>query len=328
MLGREVEHVLVRGIGQEGASLRAGAQVFFVEGEAIELRQELANIQAPMGVQVVEDPMEALVIRELRYDMGQMGSEIQAGAGHAQVPHDLAGRHDERSDQAAGAVTNVFVLAFFGFARLSRNRGMLALEDLHAGLFVGADDQLAVLIQDGSLDVQLANVLSLGVEVGIVTVEPVDAAMRLQVGLVEDTPDGGSMHRFIGVAVDQDGGEIVEAPLTGDTIMLAGFAGGQRDDFELFVGGKSSVADRNAEHLANQRGRAEDSVFSTARRCCERSRIRWQPEDWRADPCPRVVQSADNERPGLAAWSALGSEPASVLVPHGPRQSPEQMGLA
>ena len=65
MLGREVEHVLVIGIGQEGASLRAGTQVFFVEGQAVELRQELANIQAPMGIQVVEDPMEALVVGEL-----------------------------------------------------------------------------------------------------------------------------------------------------------------------------------------------------------------------------------------------------------------------
>ena len=121
-----------------------------------------------------------------------------------------------------------------------------------------ADDQLAVLIQDGSLDVQLANVLSLGVEVGIVAVEPIDAAMRFQVGRVQDTPDGGARHRFVGVAVDQLGREIVEAPLTGDAIMLAGFAGGQRDDFELFVGGKSSAADRNAEHLADQRDRAGD----------------------------------------------------------------------
>ena len=56
--------------------------------------------------------------------------------------------------------------------------------------------------------------------------------------------------------VDQLGREIVEAPLTGDAIMLAGFAGGQRDDFELFVGGKSSAADRNAEHLAGQPARA------------------------------------------------------------------------
>ena len=146
---------------------------------------------------------------------------------------------------------------------------MLSLEDLHAGLFVGANDQLAVLIQNGSLDVQLANVMSFGVEVGIVAVEPVDAAMGFEVGLVQDTPDRGARHRFGGVSVDQDGGEIVEAPLTGDAIMLGCFAGRQRDDFELFVGGKSSAADRNAEHLEGQRGRVADSGFAKERRCCD-----------------------------------------------------------
>ena len=65
VLGREVEHMLVFGIGQEGASLVAGTEVFFVEGQAVELSHEFANVQAPMGVQVVENPMEALVVGEL-----------------------------------------------------------------------------------------------------------------------------------------------------------------------------------------------------------------------------------------------------------------------
>jgi hypothetical protein len=56
--------------------------------------------------------------------------------------------------------------------------------------------------------------------------------------------------------------------------MRAGFAGGQRDDFQLFVGGKSSVADRNAEHLAGQRDRAGESVCAKELRCCERSQAR------------------------------------------------------
>lgn len=261
----------------------AGAQFFLVERQAVEFRQEFANVQAPMGVQVVEDPMAALLVGELRRDVGQMGSEIDAGARHAQIPHDLAGGDDERGDQATGAVADVFVFASFGFARFDQDRGMFSLKDLHAGFFVGADDQLAMLMQDRSLDIQLADVLGLGVEVGIVAVEPIDAAMRFDVGGIQDTPDGGARHRFVGVAVDQLGGEVVEAPLTGDAIMHAGFAGGQRDDFELFVGGKSSVADRSVAHLADQRDLAGGSVCATEQRCCERNRTRWQLEDWTAD---------------------------------------------
>ena len=328
MLGREVEHVLVIGIGQKGTPVLAGAQRFFVEGQSVQSSQEFANVQTPVRVQVVEDPMEPLLLWELRRDMGQMGGEIRAGACHAQVPYDLACGNDERGDQAAGAVTDVFVFAFLGFARLDQNRGMLALEDLHAGLFVRANDQLTVLIQDGCLDIQLANVLSFGVKVGIVTVEPVDAAMGFQIGLVQDTPNGGAMHCVLGVPIDQDRREVVEAPLTGNALMLAGCAGSQRDDFELFLGGKSSVADRSVEHLEDQQVRAEDSVFAKGSRYCGCNRTRWQPANWRADPWLPSAKSSGNGRPMLAAWNGLGSEPATVFVLRGPRQSLEQMGLA
>ena len=328
VFGREVEQMLVVGIGQEGAPLRAGAQVFFVEGQAVQSSHEFANVEAPMGVQVVEYPMEPLLLGELRRDMGQMGGEVHTGACHAQIPNHLARGDDERGDQATGAMADVFVFAFFGFARLGQDRGMLSLEDLHASLFVAADDQLAVLIQDGSLDVQLADVLGLGVEVGIMTVEPVDAAVWLQVGFIQDAPDGGAGHRFVGVPVDQDRREIVEAPLTGDAIMRAGFAGGQRDDFQLFIGGKSSVADRTAEHLEDQQGRAEDSVCAKGRRCCDSSQTRWQLADWKADPWQPAAGSADNGRPKLAGWNGLGSEPASGFGLRDSKQSLAQMDLA
>ena len=328
MLGREVEHVLVVGIGQKGTPLLAGAQFFFVKGQSVQSSQELANVQTPVGVQVVEDPMEPLLLWELRRDMGQMGGEIRAGACHAQVPYDLASGNDKRGDQAAGAVTDVFVFAFLGFAWLDQNRGMLALEDLHAGLFVRANDQLTVLIQDRCLDIQLADVLSFGVKVGIVTVEPIDAAMRLQVGFVQDTPDGGAMHCVIGVPIDQDSREVVEAPLAGNAIMLAGCAGSQRDDFELFRGGKSSVADRSVERLEDQQVRAEDSAFAKEPRCCGCNRTRWQPANWTADPWLPTAKSSGNGRPTLAEWNGLGSEPATVFVLRSPRQSLEQMGLA
>jgi hypothetical protein len=328
MLGREVEHVRVIGIGQKGTPLLAGAQLFFVEGQSVQSSQEFANVQTPMRVQVVEDPMEPLLLGELRRDMSQMGGEIHAGARHAQIPYDLASGDDERGDQAAGAVTDVFVFAFLGFARLDQNRGMLALEDLHAGFFVGANDQLALLVQAGRLDIQLADVLSFAVKVGIVTVEPVDTAMRFQVGFVQDTPDRGAMHGVFGVAIDQDSREVVEAPLTGNAIMLAGFAGGQRDDFQLFVGGKSSGADRSGEHLEDQQVRAEDSGFAKGPRCCDCTRTRWQPANWTADPWLPTAKSSGNGRPTLAEWNGLGSEPATVFVLRGPRQSLEQMDLA
>ena len=257
-----------------------------------------------------------------------MSGEIHAGARHAQIPHDLACGDHERGDQRAGAVADVFVFAFFGLAGSGEFRGMLSLKDLHASLFVAANDQLTVLIQDGSLNVESANVLSLGVEVGIVAVEPVDAAMRFQVGCIQNTPDGGTAHLIFGVLVDQVGCQIVDAPLAGDAVMFGGLAGGERDDFELSVGGKSFAADRTAERLEDRRDRAGDSGFAKESRCCDCNPSRWPLASWKVDPGLPTARSVGNERPTLAGRNGLGSKLAAAFVLQGPRQSPEQMGLA
>lgn len=115
--------------------------------------------------------------------------------------------------------------------------------------------------------------------------------------------------------VNQDGGDIVEAPLTGDAIMLGGFARGQRDDFELFVGGKSSAADRNAEHLASQRGRAADSGFARASRCCDCNRTRWRLVNWKAAPRPPTARPADSERPKLEGLNCYRMSSRERLQP-------------
>jgi len=320
MFGGEVKNVFVFGISQESAALAAGAQIALVKRQSAQAGDEFANVQTPMRVQVVHDPMEALVLGELPGDVVQMGGKVLAGARHAQIPNDLAGRDNEGSDQAAGAVTDVFVFAFLRFAGCDENGGMLALQDLHAGLFVAANDQFPLLVQERGVDIQFANLSRLGVEIRIVAVEPVDAAVRFQIGGGENAPDGRARHGFLGMAINQFGGEIIDAPLTGRAIVLAGFAGGQGDDFELFLGGKSSAADRTAEHLEGQPDRAGESGRAKELRCCGCNRTRWQPADWKADPRLPSGESVHYETPKLAGWSGPASEPASAFRFRGLRQ--------
>ena len=328
MLGREVEDVFVLGIGQEDAALGARFEIFFVEGSAVESGDEFANVEAPMRVEIVEDPMEAFALGMLIGDVLQMGGEIPARAGLAEIPHDFAGGDHERSDQATRAEADVFVFAFLGLAGLGQDRGVLSLKDLHAGLFIAANDQLAVLMQDGGLDVEFANVLGFGVEVGVVAVEPIDAAVRFQVGRLQDTPNGRACHGVVGVAVDQDGGEFVEAPLADDAIVLAGFAGGQGDDFELFIGGKSSVADPTAEHLAGRQAPAEDIVFAKESQCCDYSRVDCLRANWKVGPWLPSVRSPGSGRPKLAEWNEPASKRASARELRSPRRRQAQTGLA
>lgn len=127
MLGREMKHMLVALICQKGPSLLTGLQAFGMKRQAFNPSDELADIQTPMRVEIVQNPMELLLLGERGRYVVQMCGEIDAGACLAQIPDDFARGHHEGGDQTAGAVTNVFVLTFFGFAGLGIYRGILSL---------------------------------------------------------------------------------------------------------------------------------------------------------------------------------------------------------
>src|SRR5262244_240927 len=79
----------------------------------------------------------------------EMGDKIGTGAGLTQVPHDLTCWHHKRGDQGSCAMPDVLVLAFFRLPRCDGMRRIFALKNLHARLFIGADDQ-APLLQETS----------------------------------------------------------------------------------------------------------------------------------------------------------------------------------
>src|SRR5271156_4360103 len=88
-------------------------------------------------------------------------------------------------DESACSVSNVVLLASRGLARHSRVRWAGTTPCLHSRLSITADHQSPLLPHHGCREVQLADCLSPGVEVRVVAVEPIDATLRLQVGLVE-----------------------------------------------------------------------------------------------------------------------------------------------
>ncbi len=106
-----------------------------------------------MGIEIIHHPVVTVHVWQLLGDIGQMGGEIGTGAGLAQIPHDLTCRYNKRGDQRPGAMTDVLVLAFFRFARCHRLCGVCALKNLHTGLFIGADDQTALLKATQSVEV-------------------------------------------------------------------------------------------------------------------------------------------------------------------------------
>ena len=89
-------------------------------------------------------------------------------------------------------MADVLVFTSLAPARLSRFGGRFALQHLHAGFFIAADDQVALLIGRQRLDIELANRAGFRIEMLIVTVEPVRTFVRLQIDSVQDAPDARS----------------------------------------------------------------------------------------------------------------------------------------
>jgi hypothetical protein len=66
----------------------------------------------------------------------------------------------------------------------------------------------------------LTDVASLLIEFGIVTVEPIDATVGLEIGLFEDAPNGRAMYRLGMSFVDDVESDVIESPACAG---LAGF---------------------------------------------------------------------------------------------------------
>jgi len=122
---------------------------------------------------------------------------------------------------------------------------------LHTGLFVGADHDAPLLVETERLDIELTDVVRFGLEVGIVAIEPVHTPMRLEVGLLQDTPQTGATHgpqSMLGECGDQ----IVETPSGGRTMIRGRFLGRYGEHIHPLRGGKSAAADPSAAHLAGR----------------------------------------------------------------------------
>src|SRR5262245_6023632 len=85
-------------------------------------------------------------------DMGQGGGEIDAGAGLAQLPHDLTRRDNKRGHQYPCAMPDELVLACFRLTRCNRLREVCALDHLPPSLCIAADDQTTLLTATEGVD--------------------------------------------------------------------------------------------------------------------------------------------------------------------------------
>src|SRR4029434_3379411 len=201
MLWCKVEHMLVRWITQECPSLHASLEGVREVWEITPLGYETADLKAPVGVEVIDYPIVALHSGQLLHDIGQMGGPVGTGAGLPQIPHEVSRRDDKRGQQRAHAMADVLVLALFRLARLRWLGRGGALQNLHARLCAGTDDEAPVVGEAKRIEIELTDIVCLRLEVGIVAIEPIHAPMRLDVCLRQDEPDTGPAHMRVAARV-------------------------------------------------------------------------------------------------------------------------------
>ena len=310
-MGRsEMEHMLVGRIRQKGSPLFACLQDRRIEGDVAQLSDDTADFQAPVGIEVIQHPVKALGLREPLGHEIQVCREVHTGPGGSQIANEFTSRYDKRGDQSACPISDVVLLTSLRFAGLSRLSGVGTTQCLHSCLFITANHQSTLLVHHGSLDVQLADLLSLGVEVGVVAVEPVNTPVRLQVGLIKNPPDRRPTHgQVMSRSVDQSSGQVIQRPPGGRTIVLVGRAAGQRDHIEPCRGGKTAAVAPTAADLADRPIRPSGSGFATPRRCGDRNETQRRSGDCRDDHRRQPEESVGSETPRPEAWNRPGPRP-------------------
>lgn len=181
----KMEHMIMARSAEKSPALHAATQVFGHIRHLTPLRDAATDLEAPMGMEIIHDPIVAPHRGQLGHHVCQMGRKIGTGARLPDIPHDLPGRDDKGSDQGPDLVTDLLVLPFLGLARDHRLGGVCALQNLHTGLFIRANDHPVVRKKAEGVEIQGTNGLCFRLKIRVVAVEPIDTPMGFEVRLVQ-----------------------------------------------------------------------------------------------------------------------------------------------
>lgn len=102
-----------------------------------------------------------------------------------------------------------------------------------------------MLVESWGIEIEPADRLRLGLEIGVMTVQPVDTLVGFEVGPVENAPNGSETDGPVMSFIDDAGRQIRETPARGRAVMFFGLAGSQVDDGKTLVRGKKSGVARS-----------------------------------------------------------------------------------
>jgi hypothetical protein len=206
MFRREMKNMAVAWIAQKGLALRALFEFVGLKRYLTPACHQAADVETPVGVEVVQHPLILLHVRQALVHVLKMGHEIGGRAGAPDGPGNLARRHHQRVDQDARAVADVLMFTPFTSPWLRRFGGGLTLQDLHASFLIAAEHQATLGVGVERFGIQLADSVGFGIKIRIVAVEPIRTLVGLEIDVVQDTPDTRAANR-VGVQRVEQGGD-------------------------------------------------------------------------------------------------------------------------
>src|SRR5262249_15535269 len=145
--------------------------------------------------------------------------------------------------------------------------------------FIRADDETPFLVKAQRLEIELTDILGLGLKVGIVAVEPVHAPMGLEVGLLQDAPEARATDGLPPM-VREGCNHVVQTPPGGGTMRGGRLPGCHREHLDALNGGKRAAGVPSAGHPASRGSPASDTAAATGQLYDAHTPSRWRLADW------------------------------------------------
>ena len=222
VLGGAMKAMTVAGSAQKRPALPPFFALVRGKGHRAPLRDSAPDVQAPVGLQVVQAPGVPVQAGAVLGRGGEMGHKIGGRARGPEGPGHRASGHGQRLDQGARAMAQGLLLAALAPTRLRRPGGGFALQHLHAGWCITAAAQAAVRVGLKRFDVQLTQGVGLGIHGFIVAVPPVGTRMGLEIDRGQATPAAGTAERVAGQRCAHGGRDGLQGPAGARARLLVG----------------------------------------------------------------------------------------------------------
>jgi hypothetical protein len=316
LCGRHMDHLLGRRSAQARPPRGASAAGLGNARPAAPLGDEVADVEAPVGMEVIPPPGVARPLGPLGDPRGPRGGPSGAGARLAQMPDAVRRGDAHRGEAGPPPLPAVLGRAFCWRARLDGRGRRATWAPRPPGGVRSAEDEASCGVQAQSLARAWTTSLRRALTGGSVAVAPVPTPRRREGGLRQEAPEAGAPAGLQPLR-RAGGAHVVQTPPGGGTMRRGRLPGRPGAPIHARRGGPRAAGALRVGQPAGRGSRASESADATGRPEGAPRPSRWPRAEGRGALARRSGGSADRARRKLG-----GGNGRAQVMPHG-RVPPE-----